>query len=184
MWEIPALAIINELRARAAMRGMSRFDLDVLYARAKAKLWTQGRAAARPRAAKGRCAFPISAPAGGTAFSGSAGASRRCRRASATSFIGTSNVKHAMDTGLEAIGTNAHELPMVYAALADDDDALRDAPYEVLRDWATMYGGNLLVVLPDCFGTTAFLEQRARLGRRLEGRAARIPSRRSTPRAN
>src|SRR6202790_4641228 len=36
MWEIPALAIINELRARAAMRFMSRFDLDVLYARAKA----------------------------------------------------------------------------------------------------------------------------------------------------
>ncbi len=41
MWEIPALAIINELRARAAMRGMSRFDLDVLYARAKAKIWSK-----------------------------------------------------------------------------------------------------------------------------------------------
>ena len=41
MWEIPALAIINELRARAAMRSMSRFDLDVLYARAKAKLWSK-----------------------------------------------------------------------------------------------------------------------------------------------
>jgi nicotinate phosphoribosyltransferase len=74
-------------------------------------------------------------------------------------FIGTSNVKHAMDTGLEAIGTNAHELPMVYAAIAADDDALRDAPYDVLRDWARMYGGNLLVVLPDCFGSTSFLEQ-------------------------
>ena len=41
MWEIPALAIISELRARAAMRRMSRFDLDVLYARAKAKLWSK-----------------------------------------------------------------------------------------------------------------------------------------------
>ena len=76
-----------------------------------------------------------------------------------------------MDTGLEAIGTNAHELPMVYAAIADDDEALRDAPYDVLRDWARMYGGNLLVVLPDCFGSTAFLDAGARLGRRLEGRA-------------
>ena len=73
------------------------------------------------------------------------------------SFIGTSNVKHAMDTGLEAIGTNAHELPMVYAAVAEDDDALLEAPYTVLKDWAKMYGGNLLVVLPDCFGTTSFL---------------------------
>ena len=73
------------------------------------------------------------------------------------SFIGTSNVKHAMDTGLEAIGTNAHELPMVYAAVAREEGELREAPYGVLGDWAQMYGGNLLVVLPDCFGTTSFL---------------------------
>ena len=39
MWEIPALAIVSELRARAAVKGMSRFELDVLYAKAKAKLW-------------------------------------------------------------------------------------------------------------------------------------------------
>ena len=48
------------------------------------------------------------------------------------------------------------------------------APYEVLRDWARMYGGNLLVVLPDCFGSTDVPGARARLGRGLEGRAARI----------
>src|SRR3712207_7608641 len=35
MWEIPALAIVNELRSRAATKGMSRFEIDVLYARAK-----------------------------------------------------------------------------------------------------------------------------------------------------
>src|ERR1700759_4238037 len=39
MWEIPALAIINELRSRAAMKGYGPFTLDVLYARAKAKTW-------------------------------------------------------------------------------------------------------------------------------------------------
>ena len=63
-----------------------------------------------------------------------------------------------MDTGLEAIGTNAHELPMVYAAIAKDDEELREAPYSVLKDWSRMYGGNLLVILPDCFGTTSFLQ--------------------------
>src|SRR4029078_8456951 len=41
MWEIPALAILNELRSRAAMKGQGRFALDVLYARAKAKLWSK-----------------------------------------------------------------------------------------------------------------------------------------------
>ncbi len=30
MWEIPALAILNELRSRAAMSGRGRFELDVL----------------------------------------------------------------------------------------------------------------------------------------------------------
>jgi nicotinate phosphoribosyltransferase len=72
-------------------------------------------------------------------------------------FIGTSNTLIAMQEGVEAIGTNAHELPMVLAALARDDEALRQAPYQVLRDWESIYGGNLKVVLPDAFGTAAFL---------------------------
>ncbi|TIU39242.1 MAG: nicotinate phosphoribosyltransferase, partial [Mesorhizobium sp.] len=41
LWEIPALAIINELRSRAAMRSFGPFALDVLYARAKAKMWAK-----------------------------------------------------------------------------------------------------------------------------------------------
>jgi nicotinate phosphoribosyltransferase len=62
-----------------------------------------------------------------------------------------------MDTDLEAVGTNAHELPMVLAALARDEDELRASPYHVLMDWESYYGGNLLIVLPDAFGTAAFL---------------------------
>ena len=156
MWEIPALAIINELRARAAMRSMSRFDLDVLYARAKAKLWSKVERL-RALASEG----PLKVSDFGTRRRHGFLWQRWCVEALqeglGDSFIGTSNIKHAMDTGLEAVGTNAHELPMVYAAVAEGDNALREAPYAVLRDWATMYGGNLLVVLPDCFGSTAFL---------------------------
>ena len=157
MWEIPALAIINELRARAAMRGMSRFDLDVLYARAKAKLWSK---VERLRILERE--GPVRVSDFGTRRRHGFLWHRWCVEAMqeglGDSFIGTSNVKHAMDTGLEAIGTNAHELPMVYAAIANDDEELREAPYKVLKDWAKMYGGNLLVVLPDCFGTTSFLQ--------------------------
>ena len=158
MWEIPALAIINELRARAAMRSMSRFDLDVLYARAKAKLWSKVERL-RALAAEG----PLKVSDFGTRRRHGFLWQRWCVEALqeglGDNFIGTSNVKHAMDTGLEAVGTNAHELPMVYAALANDEAAMREAPYDVLRDWARMYDGNLLVVLPDCFGTTSFLER-------------------------
>jgi nicotinate phosphoribosyltransferase len=156
MWEIPALAIINELRARVAMRGMSRFDLDVLYARAKAKLWSK---VERLRRLENE--GPLRVSDFGTRRRHGFLWQRWCVEAMQEglreSFTGTSNVKHAMDTGLEAIGTNAHELPMVYAAIARDDEELRSAPYRVLKDWAQMYGGNLLVVLPDCFGTTSFL---------------------------
>jgi len=72
-------------------------------------------------------------------------------------LIGTSNVLLAMDNDLEAIGTNAHELPMVLAALTDNDEALKQSPYRVLQEWQRYYGGNLLVVLPDAFGTASFL---------------------------
>src|SRR4051794_32239786 len=41
MWEVPALAIINELRSRSVMKHWGLFALDVLYARAKAKLWSK-----------------------------------------------------------------------------------------------------------------------------------------------
>ena len=158
MWEIPALAIISELRARAAMRGMSRFDLDVLYARAKAKLWSKVERLRVLEHEEG----PVRVSDFGTRRRHGFLWHRWCVEAMqeglGASFIGTSNVKHALDTGLEAIGTNAHELPMVYAAGAEDDEALLEAPYRVLKDWAKMYGGNLLVVLPDCFGSTSFLD--------------------------
>lgn len=156
MWEVPALAIINELWARRAMAGMRRFTLDVLYARAKAKLWSKVERLRR-LAAEG----PLRLADFGTRRRHGFLWQRWCLEALQEglggSFFGTSNVKHAMDTGLEAIGTNAHELPMVYAALANSDAELALAPYTVLQDWAKLYQGNLLVLLPDTFGTTNFL---------------------------
>ena len=153
MWEIPALAIVNELRARAALRGWGRFELDVLYARAKAKLWSKvQRLAMLP---------DLKISDFGTRRRHSFLWQRWCvealKEGLGDALIGTSNVLLAMDNDLEAIGTNAHELPMVLGALAKNDDELREAPYRVLQDWQKYYGGNLLVVLPDAFGTASFL---------------------------
>lgn len=153
LWEIPALAIVNELRSRAALQGRDRFALDVLYARAKAKLWGKvERLQALP---------DLVLSDFGTRRRHSFLWQRWCvealKEGLGARFIGTSNVLLAMESDLEAIGTNAHELPMVLAALADGDDVLRAAPYRVLEDWRELYSGNLLVVLPDAFGTAAFL---------------------------
>lgn len=156
MWEVPALAIITELRSRAAVRGMSRFELDVLYARAKSRLWDKIERL-RALAAEG----PLRVGDFGTrrrhSYLWQLWCVEALKEGVGDCMTGTSNVKMAMELGLEAIGTNAHELPMVYAALADSDAELRAAPYKVLADWATMYDGNLKVVLPDAFGSTNFL---------------------------
>jgi len=153
MWEIPALAIINELRSRAAMREYAPFALDVLYARAKAKLWDKTE---RLKLHPG-----IRISDFGTRRRHSFLWQRWCvealKEGIGDAFTGTSNVLLAMDTDLEALGTNAHELPMVVAALTGSDEELKKAPYRVLQDWQRYYGGNLLIVLPDAFGTEAFL---------------------------
>jgi len=153
MWEIPALAIINELRSRAAMKGQGRFALDVLYARAKAKLWG--------KVERLRQLPDLVLSDFGTRRRHGFLWQRWCvealKEGLGTRFIGTSNVLLAMDNDLEAIGTNAHELPMVLAALADNDAEIASAPYRVLEDWRDHYGGNLLIALPDAFGTAAFL---------------------------
>ncbi|MEJ1992445.1 MAG: hypothetical protein P8X50_12315 [Maritimibacter sp.] len=39
LWEIPALAVIMELRSRAVLHKMGKFELQVLYARAMTKMW-------------------------------------------------------------------------------------------------------------------------------------------------
>ncbi|WP_156679504.1 nicotinate phosphoribosyltransferase [Sphingomonas profundi] len=153
MWEIPALAIINELRSRAALRGSGRFALDVTYARAKAKLWEK---VERLRALPDLVLSDF-----GTRRRHGFLWQRWCvealKEGLGRRFIGTSNVLLAMDNDLEAIGTNAHELPMVAAALAPDEAGIAAAPYRVLEDWRAHYGGNLLIALPDAFGTTSFL---------------------------
>lgn len=41
MWEIYALAIMNELRSRAVLRKFNRSQLDIIYARAKVKLYAK-----------------------------------------------------------------------------------------------------------------------------------------------
>ncbi len=160
LWEIPALSIINELRSRALMEAMSRSQLDILYARAKVKLYAK---LERLKALAG-----LNLSDFGTRRRHSYLWQEHCiltaKEVVGEGFTGTSNVHLAMKHELEAKGTNAHELPMGLAALARqrnpaDPDALFEAQYKVLLQWQNEYRGNLLVFLPDTFGTTQFLER-------------------------
>jgi nicotinate phosphoribosyltransferase len=153
-WEIPALAILSELRSRAVLKGMGKFELQVLYARAMTRIWDK---VLRLKALKGARIADF-------------GTRRRhgflwqdwCVQALGEglgeNFSGTSNCLIALRREVEAVGTNAHELPMVYAAVAPNDAAMQEAPYKVLADWQQDYDGNLRIILADTFGSTEFLK--------------------------
>lgn len=72
-------------------------------------------------------------------------------------FVGTSNIYLAHTLGLRPIGTYAHELPMVYAGLADEEgrDPL-DGHNEMLQDWEEVYRGDLSIALTDTFTSDFF----------------------------
>ncbi len=154
LWEIPALSVLMELRSRLVLNQMRRFELQVLYARAMTKLWEK---IERLRKVDGLRLADF-------------GTRRRhgfmwqdwCVQAMieglGEAFVGTSNCLIAMRHDIEAIGTNAHELPMIYAALADSDEELAEAPYQVLADWQDEHDGNLRIILPDTYGTENFLK--------------------------
>ncbi len=154
LWEIPALAVLMELRSRAVLNHMRRFELQVLYARAMTRVWEK---------------IEQLGSIDGLGIA-DFGTRRRhsflwqdwCVQAMieglGKSFTGTSNCLIAMRREVEAIGTNAHELPMVYSALADTDEALAQAPYDVLSDWHDEHEGNLRIILPDTYGTKGFLD--------------------------
>jgi nicotinate phosphoribosyltransferase len=153
MWEIYALSQIAELKTRTALKKLSELELDILYAGAKTRLWEK---MARLR---GVPHLKVS----------DFGARRRhsflwheyvvnaMRDTLGAAFTGTSNAFLAYKHDLEAIGTNGHELPMAMAALADNDEELRTAQYRLLALWQQTYQGELLILLPDTFGTTQFL---------------------------
>jgi nicotinate phosphoribosyltransferase len=127
MWEIYALSAISELKTRANLKRLTEFELDILYSRAKTKLWE--------KMERLRCTPGLRLSDFGT----------RRRH----SFLWQEYV-------VKAIGTNAHELPMALAAMARNDEELKTAQYRLLEMWQKTYQGELLILLPDTFGSTQF----------------------------
>ncbi|WP_395542939.1 nicotinate phosphoribosyltransferase [Neotabrizicola sp. sgz301269] len=155
LWEIPALAVLMELRSRAVLHDMGKFELQVLYARAMTRVWE--------KLERLRQIPDLKLADFGTRRRHSYLWQDWCVQALmeglGTKFTGTSNCLIAMKRDIEAIGTNAHELPMVYSALANSDAELAQAPYQVLADWHEEHDGNLRVILPDTYGTEGFLKR-------------------------
>ncbi len=155
LWEIYVLAIVAELygRGRAKAEG---FTEEQLYAEGMRRLWEKIRF------------FRIHAHLRASQF----GLRRRFSGLweemmtqtfmfETSLFTGVSNVALARKLGVEAQGTNAHEMPMAAYANArgkSNFDA-RQSVYQVLHDWQMLYGQMALIMLPDAYGTDAFLDR-------------------------
>ena len=151
-WETISLSIINELYFRTLMERLSPAEQQKVYLDGKARLQKK---------------IEILKLHPGINFS-EFGTRRRFSREWQDSevvatlakempesqFRGTSNVYLAMKHGLLPMGTNAHELAMVFAGtMQRDDNELRNSQHEVLRHWWDAYGEGLSIVLPDTFGS-------------------------------
>ena len=157
-WEIYALSIVSELKTRAALRKLSKFELDILYSNAKSKLWNK-LTRIKDAGVKGLSDMSTRRR---HSFLWQEWCVLAANEILGDSFVGTSNAYLAMTHGLEAIGTNAHELPMALAAIkaaaGGTDAEIRQVQYDVLLSWQNEYSGNVRVALPDTFGTTQFLK--------------------------
>jgi len=153
MWELYALSVLGELKTRASMKKLGEFYLDILYAQAKTKLWN--------KIERLRGVPSLTVADFGTrrrhSFLWQEYAVKAMASSLGSGFTGTSNAFLAHKHDLEAIGTNAHEIPMVLGALANGDQDLKASQYLVLDLWQRTYDGALRIMLPDTFGTTQFL---------------------------
>ena len=84
-----------------------------------------------------------------------------CHDIAPENFIGTSNYLLAKELGLNAVGTVAHELFMVRAAIEYDlanCRPRRDTQKKTIKEWLGFNIPAMSYILTDTFGTKAFLE--------------------------
>lgn len=160
LWETIALAVIFQLYAQSLLTRMSRFELEVFYARATERVFTNLRRLQE---------YP------GIRFA-DFGQRRRhsylwqehvlglCKEFMGNQFIGISNTFLAFKHNKMPIGTNAHSLRMAYMATVFDAfykkgdlEAIRRAQYDTDHMWAELYGPGLRILLPDAYGTAQYL---------------------------
>lgn len=152
-WEIPILAVVNELYYRGRTSWLSRFEKEVARAEGIRRL------SEKINALRDRPGLSF------TDFGTRRRFSRKWQECVVRilaeemprQFFGTSNTYLAMKFGLLPMGTSAHELFMVAAGKAGDldNDVLR-SHNEILRQWWEEFGWGLSIALTDTFGTDFF----------------------------
>lgn len=153
-WEIIGLPTVSELFYRAILRNVPERELEKVYARAQERMYMKFEKILRYPNIR----FSDFGLRRRHSFLWQQWVVGQCKSVLGNQFVGTSNVLLAQYYDLPAIGTNAHELPMVVTALANSDDEMRRAPFKILDEWAAMYEQPLRIILPDTYTSKWFFE--------------------------
>jgi nicotinate phosphoribosyltransferase len=156
-WETMALPIINELYYRSILRKMSSSAIDALYAEGIRRLEEKIKVlesrpdinftdfGTRRRFSRQWHEYVVTV------------LEERLGSEKTGQFLGTSNTFLAFKLGLLPMGTSAHEMYMVLAALlSQTDEGLLESHNLVLQIWEETYGEALSVALTDTFGSEFF----------------------------
>ena len=153
LWETLMLSALSELLTRTALREQG--------ARAEAAAREEGRRRleAKVAALRGRPGVRFASFGTRRRFSRAwqFELEERLARELPDQFVGTSCVASAFEHGLRPVGTIAHEIFMVAAALGDGSDAsVRDSQRRVLDGWWEMYGEPFSLFLTDTWSSGFF----------------------------
>lgn len=69
-------------------------------------------------------------------------------------FLGTSNCYFAMKYNLPIIGTMSHQI----ISFEENMSGVHECNFSVMKKWSETYGGNLGIMLYDCFGDDVFFK--------------------------
>ena len=170
--ETQIMATLTELMSTNVMRKMSRQDLEIMYGRAKDKLWRKLELLKKKPGIRfadfgqrRRHSFLWQQWVVDTCMD-IFGYDKHLARGTLDQcqFMGTSNTLIANELGCELIGTFAHALIMFLTALARTTDERLKAQYVVHKLWLETYGGKLAIGLPDTYGTKQFFLFAERFG--------------------
>jgi nicotinate phosphoribosyltransferase len=157
LFEIPVLAIVNEVYFRNAqklpdlMEGRKRLDIKIGQMRepglAELKIADYGTRRRFSQAWHEEVLRVLASRLGTRQSPGNLAGT-------AGQLAGTSNVLFAMKLGLTPLGTMAHEYLQACQALGP---RLRDSQIYAFESWAKEYRGDLGIALSDVYGMSAFL---------------------------
>lgn len=153
-WETIALSIVNELFTKYQMKGMTKSERDAVFKEGVRRLErkieflarnpgiTVSDFSTRRRASRNWQDYVVS----------------RMSTLPESQFRGTSNTWLAMKYNKMPIGTNAHEMPMVYSGIYWNEDERYPlvSQRKFLEDWEDEYGLALSIFLPDTYGSDFF----------------------------